>query len=722
VTVDSAVARITPPGGTGKDAIGTGILVDEATVITCAHVIVRDVRTGPPPEPVRVDVAFLQPEATMSGTVAPHEWYGATQDLAVVRLDRPMGDRLPASLVAPHDLTGLKVELRGFPRHFDAGDAVVGYATGMGGEKPDWWRVEPEGPIAGSLVQPRFSGGPAWCDEVQGVVGMTVARPPETSERPVAFVIPMRRLVEAHPQLALRVAPWFDDAALESRLRSTVADAAVRYGPRDPRTVGPRQGLALALLRLRTKLPDAEDLLRQNLDALDADPLRVLGVHVALADLYACQLREAEAGEQLAVAEAIAEEHLAREDLRRLAVGLARADLLVRAGKMSRASELVDAAHVVAQRRARSVELISTLSMKALLDGAVEPQWGEMLARDALRLGRDVLPADDPGISRLARLAGGFALQLGDVDTARALVDEALTVAQSSLGSHHLDVAECHRMASMVRLNGGQVPDAGAAAATALNIAARFYGDGHGGTAPFLVQLAYVRQAEGHLRQAQRLVGQAVDGAVAAHGPDDLRVGSVLSVRADLAYALGEVADGDRDAAAALGIAEVRLADDAAHLVGSLLMNAHTHLQAGRPDEAERVARRAGEILDGQDQPPDWPIAAYAVTLGRALALQGRDDEAVPLLDRAVRIYESTRGVQRVLLGQALLTLGVVLARQGDRKAGAEYASRGRAVLAATPVAGVSSGRPPGSSAAEGSAMDLVARGVDWWLKRRKPT
>jgi Trypsin-like peptidase domain/Tetratricopeptide repeat len=723
VTGDPGLARV-EVGGRG----GAGILADEQTVITCAHVV-RDLASGPPPGPVAIALTFFHPELATTGTVEPEGWF-ASPDLAVVRLATPVTDRTPPPLVAPHDLAGLRLTLRGFPAGYLAGDAVVAYATEPGGETADWWVVEAEPGAPGGTAQRGFSGGPAWSDTVGGVVGMTVAA--DRQGRRTAFVIPVSRLVEAYPPLALRVAPWYDDADVVSRLRDTVRSSESRWGAEDPRTIGARFGLGLCLLRRRTDLDEAESLLTTSLAARrpgaggtagdGGSPVRLIGAHMALAELYGCRLREVEAWEHLRAAERLGADLLAEGDPRRLHLDLGVADLLVRRGDLGEAADRIGRAHAAAVRQGRALELIAALSARAVLDAMFDVEQADGAARDAFRLSREVLPAGDPGAARLAHLVAGIHLQQGDVEAARRLVEEALATSQAALGSSHPDVAEGHRLTSVVAVNAGEVEEAGAAAARGLSIASRFYGDGHAGTAPYLLQAAFVRKVDGHPHQARELADAAVAGLDATLAPDDLRVAQALGFRADLGYTLGDPAAGDADARRSLAIAESRLAASPRYLIGFLLANAHTHLLAGRPREAEAAIDRAGALLAAQPSSPDWLTGGLAVTQGRALAGQGRFQDARPALAKAVRTFESTRGTQRALLGEALMSLAAVCQACGDLGAAAEYDRRGRTILAGMPAGA----RPPGLRLPRGpgspppTAADLLARGLDWWSKRRR--
>lgn len=64
----------------------------------------------------------------------------------------------------------------------------------------------------GYFVTPGFSGGPAWDETLDGVVGMIVAADTSPGVR-VAFIIPVDRLIEAWPELARPTVPSTLDLA-----------------------------------------------------------------------------------------------------------------------------------------------------------------------------------------------------------------------------------------------------------------------------------------------------------------------------------------------------------------------------------------------------------------------------------------------------------------------------------------------------------------------------
>ncbi|MCP4360240.1 MAG: trypsin-like peptidase domain-containing protein, partial [Chloroflexi bacterium] len=85
----------------------------------------------------------------------------------------------------------------GFPAGFD--DGVWASGRILAPQAAGWLQVE-DTKATGYFVQPGFSGGPVWDEQVGGIVGMSVAADTRQSVR-AAFVLPVAALVDAWPPL-----------------------------------------------------------------------------------------------------------------------------------------------------------------------------------------------------------------------------------------------------------------------------------------------------------------------------------------------------------------------------------------------------------------------------------------------------------------------------------------------------------------------------------------
>ncbi|MFQ5793664.1 MAG: trypsin-like peptidase domain-containing protein [Candidatus Bipolaricaulia bacterium] len=191
---------------------GTGFLVAERQVLTCAHVVSQalglsndtsetlqaEVRLDFPllVEPSRVLTArvilWQPPRSDSEGDIAGLELDG----------DPPVGAQ-PVRLVKADDLWEHSFRTFGFPTGHDDGVWTSGLMRGR--QTAGWVQIE-DVKETGYRVEPGFSGAPVWDEQLDGVAGMAVAaegRP----EVKAAFIIPTDMLVDAWPTLDKRTIP-----------------------------------------------------------------------------------------------------------------------------------------------------------------------------------------------------------------------------------------------------------------------------------------------------------------------------------------------------------------------------------------------------------------------------------------------------------------------------------------------------------------------------------
>ena len=167
--------------------VGAGFLISGSQAVTCAHVITS--ATG-----IEIDSKEIhQAEISLDfPLIAPNEiivarvtaWH-KEQDVALLELPRvlPPGT-MPVNLIQPKNVWGHSFRAFGFPKNFAEGTWAAGKM--MHRQAKGWIQIEGESTYR---VEPGFSGGPVWDDELNGVVGMIVAadaRPDYKS----AFIIP----------------------------------------------------------------------------------------------------------------------------------------------------------------------------------------------------------------------------------------------------------------------------------------------------------------------------------------------------------------------------------------------------------------------------------------------------------------------------------------------------------------------------------------------------
>ncbi|MFE7614859.1 AAA family ATPase [Streptomyces sp. NPDC057496] len=178
--------------GDGR-VVGAGFLVAGDVLCTCAHVVARALGlpgTGPeepPDRAVEIDFPLVPGRPRTRATV--ESWRAGGGDVALLRLDGPVGGTRPAPLVDGTDVWEHPFRTMGFPA--DAGHGVWAHGTLRAGLGSGWVQMETEEP--GPRIVKGFSGAPVWDDAQDGVVGMTVAA--HVEER-TAYLLPSADLVD----------------------------------------------------------------------------------------------------------------------------------------------------------------------------------------------------------------------------------------------------------------------------------------------------------------------------------------------------------------------------------------------------------------------------------------------------------------------------------------------------------------------------------------------
>jgi hypothetical protein len=198
---------------------GAGVLVDQHTALTCAHVVRR-------PDAVMwlefAENSALQP---VSARVMPGGWLpdGGGEDVAVLRLDSPR----PQARRAPLDSQlrgGMEVYATGYAEGFDDGMSLWGRIGGASGE-----RVQLDAVTKTEVVRAGFSGAAVCTRPHEGrparVVGIVVSwrgdlgeRLPEDNRLSFSYLIPVERIAELSPHIKELSSPHAWDHGFEERL------------------------------------------------------------------------------------------------------------------------------------------------------------------------------------------------------------------------------------------------------------------------------------------------------------------------------------------------------------------------------------------------------------------------------------------------------------------------------------------------------------------------
>ncbi|MFD9252695.1 S1 family peptidase [Streptomyces bottropensis] len=227
-------------GGAHGPICGAGVLVDQRTALTCAHVV-RD-----PDAVLWLEFAENTDLEPVSARVAPGGWLpdapGGGEDVAVLRLDSPRPRARPARL-EPALWGGADVSATGYAEGFDDGMSLWGRIGGVSGE-----RVQLDAVTKAEVVRKGFSGAAVCTRPGEGrpvrVVGLIVSWRgdmgellPENNRLAFSYLIPVERIAQLAPVIKElsgphawdhdfeeRLARWFDDPD-EEPVKITVVPA-----------------------------------------------------------------------------------------------------------------------------------------------------------------------------------------------------------------------------------------------------------------------------------------------------------------------------------------------------------------------------------------------------------------------------------------------------------------------------------------------------------------
>lgn len=231
---ESAIIRIWSVDGI---IVGMGFLIDDRRVLTCAHVVtialgIPDDTPELPTEKIRLDFPLIAPGETLTARVvfwppvqshssdeSEHEEDIAGLELEIkspleggkggVPLEGGQGgvllpaDAQPVNLVLTEDLWNHEFRAFGFPDSQEDGVWASGVLRGR--QTDDWVQIE-DVKHTGYFIEPGFSGGPVWDEQLKGVVGMVVAADTQPGVR-AAFIIPTEVLISTWPELSEQTSP-----------------------------------------------------------------------------------------------------------------------------------------------------------------------------------------------------------------------------------------------------------------------------------------------------------------------------------------------------------------------------------------------------------------------------------------------------------------------------------------------------------------------------------
>jgi serine/threonine-protein kinase len=280
--------------------------------------------------------------------------------------------------------------------------------------------------------------------------------------------------------------------------------------------------------------------------------------------------------------------------------------------------------------------------------------------------------------AEMLSVLGGIYQRIGLYDQARPLLEEALVVRESRLGTRHLQVAGSAAMLASLLYDQGDYERAEALTRQALSVRRERLGENDTLVAASMTDLAAILGAQGDYDEAERLHRAGLE--------IDRRSGALERVAIDLSnLAVNEQRRGKYDEA--LAFAEEALAlrlqlhgeehtqiAMALHNLGSML---------GSKGEYERAEQRYREAFAMRMKLLGAEHAHVAFTLNEIGLLnqrQGRLEEAEQAHRQALAIRRSAFGDDHLEVAASLNNIGVVRFFKGDVAAAAEHFEQALAI------------------------------------------
>ncbi|MEU9454346.1 serine protease [Streptomyces sp. NPDC048277] len=199
---------------------GAGVLVDQHTALTCAHVVRH------PDAVIWLEFAENGALEPVAARVMPGGWLREGEhgeDVAVLRLDSPRPQARPAPL-EPRLRAGTEVYATGYAEGFDDGMSLWGRIGGASGE-----RVQLDAVTRAEVVRAGFSGAAVCTRPRDGrptrVVGLVVSWRgdlgellPEDNRLAFSYLVPVDRIAELSPVIKELSSPDAWDHGFEERL------------------------------------------------------------------------------------------------------------------------------------------------------------------------------------------------------------------------------------------------------------------------------------------------------------------------------------------------------------------------------------------------------------------------------------------------------------------------------------------------------------------------
>jgi serine/threonine protein kinase/tetratricopeptide (TPR) repeat protein len=273
-----------------------------------------------------------------------------------------------------------------------------------------------------------------------------------------------------------------------------------------------------------------------------------------------------------------------------------------------------------------------------------EARGNSVTAREILDVGAKRIAnelADQPIVqARLLTTIGTVFRQMGSLDRAQPLLEQALALREEHLGAEHVDVgASLYQLSQLNRVQ-GNLSSAEPLARRALAVTEQALGPDDPAVALSAMNLAAIYMAQARFSDAEPLFQRAVAIYESAPDPDQASVASSISNLGTFYLRDNRLDEAESQLERALDIRERVLEPDHPSLAANLTNLGALYWTKGRYTDAESVYERARVIFEKTLDPEHPRMASILNNLGETYLALERYDEAEPLLIRALTIKE----------------------------------------------------------------------------------
>jgi serine/threonine-protein kinase len=297
-------------------------------------------------------------------------------------------------------------------------------------------------------------------------------------------------------------------------------------------------------------------------------------------------------------------------------------------------------------------------------------------AIEAYRQGLDMLQrlddADAAIVADVQHDLGQSMMMNGDIRGAEPVLRDAVRGALAAHGEMNSSVSTFLQSLASVLGQEGRNAEARDLLERAIHIDETIEPD-HPDIADNLIALGMVQAQMGDLQQAEAVMRRSVAHARRTRGEQNEATAYDELQLANLLTAGGKYREAGTLYDKSLATYRKVLGPDNPYLASVLLGYAAMENLTGKPNQALVKAREARRIIDAQLPPGHWIGASADSVMGEALLLQGRLQEAGPLLQNSYPVLAQAKPGNRATLA-ALRRLVDYYAKTGDQAARRRYA------------------------------------------------